>query len=56
MIVVQVLSNQNVPMMQQAGEKADSTEVKPTAAQRRMKYLKIGAAAVGGGTLLAVTG
>ena len=27
-----------------------------TAAQKRMKYLKIGAAAVGGGALLAVTG
>ena len=27
-----------------------------TAAQKRLKYLKIGAAAVGGGALLAVTG
>lgn len=33
---------------------AERTEL--TAAQKRMKYLKIGAAAVGGGALLAVTG
>ena len=35
-------------------EPEERTEL--SAAQKRMKYLKIGAAAVGGGALLAVTG